>query len=182
MSDSTLALEPIVAALQAFVQETLREQNTIFKERVDEMNLLKEELSQIVKESFIMSADAQKSNESKIAKLLAQFEAAVTDTLAKIDTASQKSEERAEREGTYSMLAQKNLDRAGKFSMGLFTFSAIIFTWTLIHFGNVRMESQSALRDAQATFTQISKEIDAQKALYTKNTKTKVNRQEKTKP
>jgi hypothetical protein len=182
MSDSTLALEPIVAALQEFVQETLREQNAIFKERVDEMNLLKDELSQIVKESFILSADAQKSNETKIGKLLAQFEAAVTDTIEKIDKASHQAEERAEREGTYSELAQKNLDRAGKYSMGLFTFSAIIFSWTLIHFGNVRMESQNALRDARATLTQINKEIDAQQALYTKNTKTKVNRQEKTKP
>lgn len=178
MSDHTIDLE---ATLRELVQEALREQNAIFQERVDEINLLKSELSQIVKETFIMSADAQKSNERKIATLLAQFEAAVTDTLEKMDKASQKSEERAEREGTYSELAQKNLDRAGKFSMGMLTFSAIVFAWTFIHFGNVRTESQTELRDARAELLQINKEIDAQKALYTKNTKTKVNRQEKLK-
>lgn len=178
MSDHTIDLE---ATLREVVQEALHEQNAIFQERVDEINLLKDELSQIVKESFILSADAQKSNESKIAKLLAEFESAVTATLAKMDKASQKSEERAEREGTYSELAQKNLDRSGKYSMGLLTFSAIMFAWTFIHFGNVRMESQAELRDARAELLQINKEIDSQKALYTKNTKTGMNRQEKVK-
>lgn len=181
MSNHTLDLEIIKEALRELVQEGLREQNAIFQERVDEINLLKSELSQIVKESFILSADAQKSNESKIAKLLAQFEASVTNALEKMDKASQKSEERAEREGTYSVLAQKNLDRSGKFSMGLLTFSAIIFAWTFIHFGNVRMESQAELREARTTLTQINKEIDSQRGLYTKNTKTKMNKQEKLK-
>ena len=181
MSDHTLDLESIKDALREAVQEALREQNAIFQERVDEINLLKSELSQIVKESFIMGADAQKSNETKIGKLLTEFEATVTDTLAKMDKASQKSEERAEREGTYSELAQKNLDRSGKYSMGLLTFSAIMFAWTFIHYGNVRMESQAELMDARTELAQINKEIDAKKELYTKNTKTGMNRQEKAK-
>lgn len=166
MSDHTLDLEIIKDALRELVQEGLREQNATFQDRVDEINLLKEELSQIVKEAFIMSADAQKSNESKIAYLLRQFEEAVNHNSEKMNGASQKLEEMAERGAGYSEVAQKNLDRAGKWSIGVLSFSIIIFAATILYFNQVRMDTVAKLSEDRATLAQINEKLEAQKSVH----------------
>jgi len=170
MSDTELEmplnLNSIRALLREAVLEGLREQNEIFQERVDEINLLKEELSQIVKESFIMGADAQKSNETKIAHLLTQFEEAVNRNSEKMNETSQKAEERAEKEGAYSEIAQKNLDRAGKWSIWILSFSVIVFAATIFYFNQVRMDAAAKLNEDRATLTQINEKLEAQKSVH----------------
>lgn len=165
MSDTPLDLEhSLKDMLREVVEEALRQQNETFQDRVDEICVLKDELSQIVKEAFILGADAQKSNETKVAHLLTQFEEAVTSTVEKMDKASQRAEERAEREGGYSEVAQKNLDRAGKFSVAMFLLSSIVFGWTVIHFSNVRRDVERELNTAKAELSQINAEIEAKKS------------------
>lgn len=93
-----------------------------------------------------------------------------------MNEASQKSEERAEREGGYSEVAQKNLNRAGKWSIWILSFSVIIFAATGFYFNQVRMDTAAKLNNEDgAVLAQINEKLDSQKSVHKKEPTAKSN-------